>query len=397
MTSQRQLLLGMFVLIALSVLGFYTLFLSDVKLFGESARLIVHFPEAKSLREGDSVQLAGMRIGRVRSLTYDAAAPDDRRITVTLLLDQDVELRDDYEITIRDATLLGGRLVAIEPGPAGAAPIGPERYDDLTGSIQPDPLTALRDLGEVFQRNGERIDAIFQGLEEMIDELRAGGVAQDLNTTFDELARAAENAAAISDELRAGRGALGALLGDESRELYDTWLNAGRELESTAREAREGEGLLPRLFNDAEFAEEARAAVGRAEAAFDGIAELTDSVRDGEGLLPRLINDGELAQKFEVIVDDVGGFTAGLSNGEGTLQRLLSSDELYSDIAAIGENLAQVSGQLARGEGTLGRLIQDDGIYTELELAMKTLNRTLEDLREAAPVATFTSLLFSAF
>lgn len=397
MTSQRQLLLGMFLLIALSVLGFYTLFLSDVKLFGDSTRLVVHFPAAKGLREGDSVQLAGMRIGRVRSLTYDPAAADDRRITVTLLLDNQVELRETYSIVIRDATLLGGRVVAIEPGPQGSAVLDPARFDDLVGTIQGDPFAVLEDVGELFQRNGDRIDSLFEDLSATVAELREGGAASDLNKALDDLARAAENAAQVSDDLRAGKGALGALLTEESTELYDTWLGAGRELENTARAAREGEGLLPRLFNDPELAEEVRRAISRAETAFDGVAEFTTSVREGEGLVPRLINDQELAEKFEKIVDDVGGFTASLSNEEGTLQRLFTSDEIYTSINQISADLAQVSSQLAEGRGTLGRIIMEEGLYTEIELAMKTLNRTLEDLREAAPVSTFTSLLFSAF
>ena len=39
----------------------------------------------------------------------------------------------------------------------------------------------------------------------------------------------------------------------------------------------------------------------------------------------------------------------------------------------------------------------DDELYQELRRAMGTVTRTLEEFREAAPVTTFTNVLFGAF
>ncbi len=397
MTHQRQLLLGLFVLTTLAVLGFYTLFLSDVKLFGTPETLVVQFPAAKNLREGDSVLLAGMRIGRVSTLSYDPSAPDDRRITVSLRLDAPVQLREGYSVEIRDATLLGGRHVEIEPGSAGAAPLGAEDRRVLIGRIAADPLASLGEVGDIFQRNSERFDRIVEDLEAMVAELRSGGAATSVNETLRDLARTAENAATISADLREGRGALGRLLGEESDELYESWLSAGRELDTTLREIREGEGLVPRLIRDPELATQVEEAVAEAGAAFGGIREFTTEVREGPGLIGRLIRDEEMADDFAQVARNLQSFTGGLAGGEGTLGRLFTSDELYGRLDEIGTNVAQITGQLARGEGTLGRLLQDDEVYEGISLAIRTLNRTLEDLREAAPVSTFTSLFFAAF
>ena len=82
----------------------------------------MNFPEARGLRQGDSVLVAGMRVGRVRTLEFYPNRPRDQRIHVTLKLDQEIPLREDYEILIEDATLLGGRNVTIEPGATRSSP-----------------------------------------------------------------------------------------------------------------------------------------------------------------------------------------------------------------------------------------------------------------------------------
>src|SRR5262245_21298056 len=126
MNTQRQLLLGIFFIVALSILAFYTLFLTDINLFKEPVLMRVYFPEANNLREGDQVQLLGARIGRVKEITPNVTASDPKkRILVTLNLDREVELLEDAQIYIRETSLLGGRHVFIDPGTFGAPPLKP--------------------------------------------------------------------------------------------------------------------------------------------------------------------------------------------------------------------------------------------------------------------------------
>ena len=84
MNSQRQFALGLLFLVALVVLGYYTLFLTDMQLFKERFDKSVFFPAAGGLRKGDAVQVAGLRSGKVMGLSLDPNAPDDRRVTVIL-------------------------------------------------------------------------------------------------------------------------------------------------------------------------------------------------------------------------------------------------------------------------------------------------------------------------
>ena len=53
---------------------------------------------------------------------------------------------------------------------------------------------------------------------------------------------------------------------------------------------------------------------------------------------------------------------------------------------------------LARaGEGTLGAIVMNDELYQEVLRTVGLLTRSLEDYREAAPITSFTGVLFSAF
>jgi phospholipid/cholesterol/gamma-HCH transport system substrate-binding protein len=93
----------------------------------------------------------------------------------------------------------------------------------------------------------------------------------------------------------------------------------------------------------------------------------------------------------------VRAITEAVATGKGTIGRLVMRPELYDNLDELSENLRVVSQALREGQGTLGRIVMDDELYLELKQAMGIVTRTLEEYREAAPVTTFTSVLFGAF
>src|SRR5262245_28310085 len=117
-SGTRSFLLGALFLLALGTLAYYTLFLTNINWFKPTYDLQIHFPELNGLREGDAVLVAGMRWGRIKSMEFDPEQPNDKRITVIATLEKPLVLREGFKIEIEDATLLGGRNLAIDPGPA---------------------------------------------------------------------------------------------------------------------------------------------------------------------------------------------------------------------------------------------------------------------------------------
>ena len=393
MTNSRQLWLGLLILVSLGTLGAYTLFGSDLNLFGNKLFLQAEFPQAKGARKGDSVMLAGTRVGRVTEVTFRPDAPDEKRILVEMRIDEPIVLREGYVIAIEDATLLGGRLVSIEPGPYGASELDLEDGKVLVGTIQPDIFEALGGVGQAL--SGDELSRMIENLDAIVADLRNDDVAGDLNRAVESIANTGESLERVMADVEAGSGTLGALL--NSSELYDNWNSVGREANALVVEAREGEGLLGRLISDGTLAQRAEDAIAAIEAAGANLGALTDGVQDNGSVVNRLFQDAELGQRLDETVTNIRDFSGDLAQGDGTLARLIDDSTLYDTLLAASTDVRTITDQVASGQGTVGRLIMSDEIYDELATALRTANRGLEDYREAAPITTFTSLIFAGF
>jgi phospholipid/cholesterol/gamma-HCH transport system substrate-binding protein len=394
MDQRKQIALGTFFLVVLALLAYATLFLTDFRLFRESHAMVVSFREANGLRSGDSVLVAGIRKGRVTQLAYDPTAVIERRVTVTLALDEEVVLREGFKIEIEDATLLGGRQIAIDPGPPESAevPQGTTLFGNVAGN-------ALAGISRLIEDNREAFDTILDNVTAFTTDLREGrgtlarlasdeALADQVSNAVARFEAFSDNAAALTGDLREGKGAVGRLLSDEAlgTQLSDIAERLARITEDVAaftKDLPEGKGLLPRLVTDEELATEVREFVG-------DVREAMAKVNSGEGNLGRLIHDG-------AAMEHITSIFARIDSGEGDLGALVHRTEIYDRLAGIADDLSEVSAGLRAGRGTVGKLLVDDQLYVDLQRAVDLVIRSLEEYREAAPVTTFTSVLFGAF
>lgn len=394
MNSQRTILLGLFFLATLGVLGYYTLFLTDFSPFKEKPELRVYFSETNGLRDGDSVLVAGMRWGRVKRMTFDPGAPNERRIVLIVALNEPLALRKSATIEIRDATLLGGKHVWIDPGPAGDEPMprGTELYGKVSGGL-------LDRVNELVANSEAGIGRILADAEEVTKALKSGQgvigrliIDQELADQVDQALRDATrtlaNLLAITADARAGKGTVGKLLSDDS--LFTDLATSARQLtglmeEATklATEARSGQGALGLLVSDPALAKDIADTASR-------VTSIVQKIDEGRGLAGMLVND-------EAVAEDVRNTIGSVSRGEGTIGALFVRPEVYDNVRAITDDLAIISNQLRTGQGSLGRLFMEDEIYQEVKRALQIVSRSLEEYREAAPITTFTSVFFSAF
>ncbi len=394
MSSQRTVLLGLFFLVTLGVLGYYTLFMTEFTPFKDRPEVQVYFAETNGLREGDPVLVAGMRWGRVKKMTFDPAAPVKKRIVLTASLNEPLALREGATIEIRDATLLGGKNVWIDPGPAGAPaiPRNLELFGEVSGGLL-DRLTSLVGASE------EGIGRILANIEQVTIDLREGkgtlgrlisdgALADQVALTVDSMSKTIDNLQALSGDARAGRGTIGKLFADET--LFTELTGGARKLTELLNEAsrlavdaRTGEGVLGRIVSDPALGAEIAETIA-------SIASISKKIDEGRGLAGTLVNDDALAQ-------DVRDTIATVARGEGTIGALLVKPEVYENLRAITEDFAVMTGQVRSGQGSLGRLLMEEEIYLSLKTALQIVSRSLEEYREAAPITTFTSVFFSAF
>ncbi|HET6204817.1 MAG TPA: MlaD family protein [Planctomycetota bacterium] len=356
MRITKEAVLGFLFLAGLTGLALTTIALTEVTL-SRRPRLPVYFPEAKFLKKGDPVYVAGVRSGRVKEVRYDPQARLDKRVRVTVELDHPVALRRDYAVEIAESTLLGGRVIAIEPGRFDQPPIG--EGDELFGHARAEHLAALNALIEENQQDIRRFIASIATSAEMF-ERGNGTIARLLrdDAPFREVTAAAKELRAAIEDARAGKGSLGKLLSDDS--LYADAKDIAARTRSLIARVEAGEGTLGELITRRDALDRANKFFERAESAADS---------------------------FSRIVSRVEG-------GEGTLGRLLTDHALYDAWVKVGDDVSAIASAIREGKGTIGRLFTDEDLLADLRTALKSISRQIEDAREAAPIATFAGVLF---
>jgi phospholipid/cholesterol/gamma-HCH transport system substrate-binding protein len=401
MTPRRHLVLGLFFLAVIGVLGYYTLFKTDVSFFGEKSRLVAFTDNAGGLRKGAPVLYAGVRWGQVEEVVPDMDRPREERVRILLTLDHPIRLFEDHTAVIEAASVLGGVQLSLDPGTTGLAEL--DTTIPLSVRRTPDVLASA---GALIEENREPIRRSFEGIDELVRDLRGGNgvlarlindeaLGQEFANAVSSISGTFTNAEALTDEIRGGRGTLGRIIYDP--ELFDDIkaITEGvkgfvEDARGFLADARTGQGTFAMLMNDP-------VAAGDLKATFASVRSVVDKVDKGDGTLARLVNDGAIANSVQSAADGVAEFVSGIREGEGSIAKLFNDGRLYDNLLAFSEDLVDMSSAVRNQTGTVGRLVYDDTVVRQLERVFNTLQGSLEEAREAAPIATFLATIFLGF
>lgn len=344
--------------------------------------LEVHVPHARGVKVGDNVELLGTKVGVVSKVDTEGPS-SEQPVRLFLRIERELRMNDDYKIRVADASLLGGKVVAIDPG---RSPTAIDVKQALTGIAPPNPLEALGDLlgGEENSRNLARI---LEDIALVVRDLREGkgSIGDMLASARDFFKRADELAVSLKDtveEARRGEGEIGKVITNASG-FFDN----GTKL---VEDARGGKGILARIINDEKLADDVSS----------GIASLRTVANDleaGRGAVGKALRDPETEKRFTEIVDGVATAVKSVNEGDGLLPKLLNGKELAATATRIFDNVDSLIADLRAGKGTLGRLFGDDTIANQIERLLAQISRTVEDAREAAPVSTLVTTFFGVF
>jgi len=352
----------------------------------------VLFENNRFLKEGDAVFLLGKEYGSVKRIEVLTA---NRRwkIRVTVGLNTPISFRGKYDseggyrIRIQDASVLGGKVVAIDPGQDGEPVPDPE-----AGLYGYAPKNALEQLGDFFSSGDTKknLDSVVAGIAELIEDVRLGrgtiGKLFQDEELYKNATRFFEGIAKAIEDANAGKGTLGKLLTDDALYSNATAFFAGaREITD---EATKGDGIVKRLLKDKTMAD-------NLDAILEDMKSVAEDLEQGRGMLGKAINDPKIAQQFANIVDNIDNALS--PEAKGLVARLLHDVTLGAKVDQIVDDVAQVTHQIRSGEGTLGKFIMDDALYVKFEKLIDQISFTVEDVREAAPVQTFFSVFGGVF
>ncbi|HEV3027972.1 MAG TPA: MlaD family protein, partial [Planctomycetota bacterium] len=297
----RGMWLGFLFFVALVILGFATLLVKNVNLFGHPSRLTIHFERAMGLRPGSDVRVDGMTFGRVEEVSLHPTSG----VRVVALVNQPVTLFQDAEILVESSSVLGGNIVSIRRGSRPPALI-------LTEELAGKTRGGLEEVGDLATDNRENLKQLITNLKDLSQALKDG------QGTFGKLLK--------SDELH--------------KEAVDTIKGARDEIKKVGDKITEkldkGEGPAVALLNDKKLTEKLDRIVANVEETTKNLKDITDTVKKGDGALGKMVNDKDMGEKLKSTIDNVERASESIKNigtkletGEGSVGRLLQDDELY--------------------------------------------------------------------
>ena len=110
--TRVNIAVGLFMVLGILALGYLSIQLGRVSFFGSRGYPVtVDFPSVGGLKAGSTVEIAGVEIGRVDSISLD-----NYQARVKLRVNKGVKLSEDSIASIKTKGLIGEKYVRISPG-----------------------------------------------------------------------------------------------------------------------------------------------------------------------------------------------------------------------------------------------------------------------------------------
>ncbi|HYI12690.1 MAG TPA: MlaD family protein [Thermoanaerobaculia bacterium] len=305
---------GIVMLFALGVLGFFVLRIEDINLSRTRTTREVKaiFEDAAGLEDESAVRIAGVRKGHVTNVR---ALPNGTA-EVTMVVDDDVPLHTDAKARVANLGLLGEKYIDIDPG-TQRAPVIAE-----TGAVLL-PGTAPASFDEVT----DEVAAIAKDVKAITESMRAVLAGPQGQQRLDEIVA---NVSVITAEVR--------LLIAANRANVDATLVNTREITAHLRTE------IPRLA----------ATLDRVANQIGGTANQVGGTvgENREDLRNVMQNLRGLSADLRTTADNLNAITGQMRGGEGTMGKLLYSNEAHDKLTGA---LTSVEGGVKSLQETLGR------------------------------------------
>lgn len=109
-----EMIVGLFLLAGFAGFSWLAIKMGDLDLFkNESYAVTARFLSTSGLKEGSTIELAGVTVGKVKRIELD---PGEYEAVVHLDIDKTVKLQDDSIASIRTAGIIGDKFIKLTPG-----------------------------------------------------------------------------------------------------------------------------------------------------------------------------------------------------------------------------------------------------------------------------------------
>ena len=322
-----QLKVGIIVLIAtviLTTMLFLMTSASGLGILSRKLTITTYFANSAGLKEGAAVNLDGVTIGNVKSVTV--VTDPARKLTpvkVVMKLDEKFSpgLKEDSKAQLTTVGVLGDTVV------------------DITSQLAKGP--PLKDGDELHT----------------VETPSIGDVVKASQATIESLNGILAKVSVIADNIETGKGSVGALINE--RDLYNKLNATVDELLKLEKNLNAGKGSAGKLLTDDTL-------YNKLESTADKLDSIVNTVQSGKGTAGMLLNDDALYKNLNSTVAHANSLLADADAGKGGLGLMLKDPKFRKD---LGDTLSQVNVLVTginKGEGTLGKFARDDQAYTNL-------------------------------
>jgi len=306
---RTKLKIGLFVLLGVALFSVFVIVLGNVNLYG-GRPLVMYARDSAGLKVRAPVRVLGIPVGLVRDIDILQQGiplrddvPHPIRVTLTIRDEHVPLLHQGSRFAIEPSTILGEKIVAIDPGRPDAPSLDLDQavYADPPGGIDAamgkasklaDRLEGMLSKTDVLEKGSD----LLTNLDEHVDKLSAR-----VETTLGELDRTLQDARAtlaaadvpgLRSRLDATLTRLDTLLDGVNRQVPGLSTDA-RALVADARGAT------------ADLRELAGRLGGKADGALAHLERVLAALDEGDGLASQLLRDREIYYDLKELVRDL--------------------------------------------------------------------------------------------
>ena len=333
MTSAAKV--GIVMLIALAVLGYFVLRIEDISLSRSRTTRQVKavFDDVAGLDDESAVRIAGVRKGHVTDIQVQ---PDGRAI-VTMTVDDDVPMHTNSVAKVANLGLLGEKYIELDPG-TPETPVLPDGSVTLRG-IQPPSFDDVTD----------QVEAIAEDVKAITTSIRTAMAGPSGQQRLEEIV---ENVRLVTADMRA--------LVASNRQNIDATLGNAREITAQLRVE------IPRLADSIDrVAQQMGGTVGENR---EDVREVVTNLRG-------------LSADLRVTADNLNDITGRVKGGEGTVGKLFYSDEAHDRLTGALSSVESGVKSLQETLGRANRIQMDLGIRADYMAGLSETNQEIAGVK----------------
>jgi phospholipid/cholesterol/gamma-HCH transport system substrate-binding protein len=339
-----QLKIGVIVLVSaviLTTLLFLMTSASGLGVFTRKLTVTTYFENSAGLKEGAAVNLQGVTIGNVKTITV--VTSPERKLTpvqVVMKLDSKYQssLHTDSTAALTTVGVLGDTVV------------------DINSQVATGPM--LQDGDELKTLETPSITDVVKASQGTIEQLNV--ILAKLNS--------------VVDNLQSGKGSFGQLL--TNPDLYNKLTAAADEFQKLTVKLNSSDNTVGKFFNDnAAMYNSLNDTVSRVD-------DITKNLQAGKGAAGKLLTDDTMYDNLNKSLANLNAILADAEAGKGSAGMLLKDPTFAKKLNDAITQADELVTNINQGKGTLGKLATDDTMNTNINKLLTNSNDLVTAIRQ---------------